>query len=267
MRSHSWSGRVPYGAVATLFLSAAAQAVTFSGSGEAPDTVLESARPGEYFFGQGVLAVRSKDYRHAVAMYQVAASWAYKTAEYNLGVMYARGEGVETDLPRALAWMALAAERNDEKYVQARDLIAAQLDKDGLARAETILATLLPNYGDAAAMPRAKLRWREERDGATGSHLGATGDLAVGSADRRYIAIPSRNGVPNVAAGASKSGQDIVGASAVDGAIAYRQLRETDNPYDPKFEHGVATVGPLTQVDAKKPASKPEATDEDSRKP
>src|ERR1700733_7804805 len=54
----------------------------------------DSARPGEYFFGLGVNALKKKDYAFAVHMYRVAASWAYKPAEYNLAVMYALGQGV-----------------------------------------------------------------------------------------------------------------------------------------------------------------------------
>ena len=75
------------------------------------------ARPGEYYFVLAAHAYRTRDFAHAIEMYQVAASWAFKPAEYNLGVMYARGQGVPVDMPRAMAWMALAAERNELHYV------------------------------------------------------------------------------------------------------------------------------------------------------
>ena len=73
----------------------------------------DNARPGEYYFGLGANAFQHKDYAFAIDMYRVAASWAFKPAEYNLAVMYARGQGAPMDLPRALAWMTLAAERNE----------------------------------------------------------------------------------------------------------------------------------------------------------
>ena len=68
------------------------------------------ARPGEYYFLLAVHAYSKKDFAFAVQMYEVAAAWAYKPAEYNLAIMYARGQGVAADLPRGLAWMAIAPE-------------------------------------------------------------------------------------------------------------------------------------------------------------
>jgi len=59
----------------------------------------DDARPGEHFFLLATRAVAKKDYTFAVDMYKVAASWAYKTAEYNLAVMYAKGDGVPVDRP------------------------------------------------------------------------------------------------------------------------------------------------------------------------
>src|SRR6266404_4771469 len=79
------------------------------------------AVPGEYFFQKGVEAIKKNDYRHAVVMYKVAASWAFKMAEYNLGVIFVRGEGgVPEDHAQGLAWLTLAAERNDGQYFAAR---------------------------------------------------------------------------------------------------------------------------------------------------
>ena len=46
-----------------------------------------------------------------------------------------------------------------------------------------------------------------------------------------------------------------------DGAVAYRQFEESDNPYDVKFAHptsGNASVGPLQQVNKDARDKKPE---------
>jgi TPR repeat protein len=190
------------------------------------ESVMQDARPGEYYYNLGADAVQHKDYGHAVEMYQVSASWAYKISEFNLGVMYARGEGVPVDLPRAMAWMTLAAERQDKQSVQARDLIAAQLDKDGIARAEAILRELLPIYGDEVALARAKRHWHETRTSATGSHLGFIGNLGIGTDDPHSIPVP--------------------------GSTVYADLRATDNPYDPRLDRGVATVGPVRPLGEQK---------------
>jgi TPR repeat protein len=267
-----------------LFCSLPVSAVDLYGTPQGADSVLQSARPGEYYYNLGADAVRHKDYAHAVEMYKVSASWAYKTSEYNLGVMYARGEGVAVDLPRAMAWMALAAERNDKEYVQARDLIASTLDKNGIAQAEAILKELLPTYGDAVALNRAKTQWRGVRNEATGSHVGFTGNVQVTTAGGQ-VASGAMQGTPELRNAADKflaSGKEqmiesgrssgivvretgsansgamnaaeLTGTRGVDGAKAYADLRMTDNPYDPRFSSGVATVGPLTPVGEKKPS-------------
>ena len=223
-------------------------------AGNSPE---DDARPGVYYFNLGAKAFVRNDYQHAIDMYQVAASWAYKPAAYNLAVMYARGQGVPADLPRAMAWIALAAERNDKQYVEVRELIYSLLTKQQFEQANTIWRDLKNTYGDEIAMPRAKARWAEVRNGMTGSHLGhASGPLAVGIPTPHVSTLPP----PPGAAGPAKIGVvpgQIIHGDAVDGSVAYGQLHESDNPYDPKFERrldATATVGPMTEVkdDAKK---------------
>lgn len=213
---------------------------------------------------RGAEAFRAGDYAHAVRMYEAASSWGYKNAQYNLGVMYARGQGVDVDLPRAMAWMALAAERNDKQYVAARELVYSLLDKAQWDRANELWRELKLTYSDAVALPRAKARWAEVRQGMTGSHVGSIGHLDVGapsgapSAARvsaladapEHQPASSVRVVGKVSAGAIPSGggttaADVAGANTVDGSAAYRSLRETDNPYDPRFAPriGEATVG------------------------
>jgi hypothetical protein len=205
----------------------------------------DDARPGEYFFLLGANAFEHKDYAHAVEMYKVAASWAYKPAEYNLGIMYALGQGVVADPPRAMAWMALAAERNDTRYVDAREVVYGQLAKEQFDQANMIWRELKKTYGDEVALRRAKARWAEVRSNITGSHVGFVGHLDVGTP---YQGVADhRPGLP----AASSSGEIFMGGDEVDGSIAYRQLRESKNPYDPKFERqpvGTATVEDLIPV-------------------
>jgi hypothetical protein len=231
--------------------------------GVGENTPEADARPGEAYFLRATQAFRKGDFTFAIQMYQVAASWAYKPAEYNLGVMYARGQGVPVDLPRAMAWMALAAERNDKHYVDARETVYASLTKEQFDQANTIWRELKQTYGDEVALRRAKARWAEVKANMTGSRVGSVGNLSVG--------VPSANGgdpssqKPGNAAMAAKlaaqgvsvvrstasSAAEATGGSGIDGSIAYRQLRESDNPYDPKFKNGTigtATVGPPTTV-------------------
>jgi hypothetical protein len=219
----------------------------------------DDGRPGEYFFYLGALANQKHDYVHAIAMYKVSASWAYKPAEYNLGVLYLNGHGSEVDLPRAMAWFALAAERNETQYVYAKQLLYAHLTPEQFAQANAIWRELQPTYGDATALPRAKARWREVLMSATGSRVGsAAPHLMVGGTSSRngHESFPNY-GTSNDGMQASSPGE-VTGVHQTDGAIAYQQLRESRDPYDPKFAtyllSGTVTVGILTPVKTNDPA-------------
>jgi len=96
------------------------------------------ARPGEYYFLLAVHAFRKNDFAFAIQMYEVAAAWAYKPAEYNLAIMYARGQGIPVDLPRGMAWAALAAERNEKRYVEAREAVYAEMTPEQFEEANAI---------------------------------------------------------------------------------------------------------------------------------
>jgi tetratricopeptide (TPR) repeat protein len=218
----------------------------------------DDARPGQYFFLLGANAFAHKDYAHAVEMYKVAASWAYKPAEYNLGIMYALGQGVAADPSRAMAWMALAAERGDTRYIDAREVVYAQLAQEQFDQANVIWRELKKTYGDEVALRRAKARWAEVRSNITGSHVGFVGHLDVGTP---YQGVADHR--PRLPA-ASSSGDIFAGGDEVDGSIAYRQLRESKNPYDPKFERqpvGTATVEDLIPVKTPSRPANETATD------
>jgi hypothetical protein len=226
----------------------------------AGNTPEDDGRPGVYYFTLGAAAFEHNDYAHAISMYQVAASWAYKPAAYNLAVMYARGQGVPVDLPRGMAWSALAAERNDKQYVEVRELIYSLLTKEQFDEANAIWRDLKKTYGDAVAMPRAEARWADVRSHMTGSRVGsAAGPLQVGSRSTHiaHMYLPNDPNTP-----LATNGAQVLSGAHDDGSIAYRQLRQSDNPYDPKFELsqlGIATVGPLVNVKDEAPP-KPDAS-------
>lgn len=213
------------------------------------------ARPGVYFFKIAAKAFERKQYRYAIEMYKVSASWAYKPAEYNLGVMYYRGQGVPVDRPLGAAWMVLAAERNTPQYVAARDLMITPLSNAEFARVNTLWNQLKPTYADATALHRAEVRWAQVRAGMTGSHTGGiTGPLVVGSEGGPSAPKTGKNssGVP---LHTDSSGFEITSGHDMNGAVAYQQFRESNNPYDPKFKMdpiGTTSVGALIPVSIRK---------------
>lgn len=181
------------------------------------NTPLADGRPGQYYFNIGAYAFTHHDYAHAIDMYKISASWGYKPAEYNLAVIYARGQGTAVDLPRAMAWMRLAAERKNLKYLKAQALVEANLKPGDSSKADVILKELEPRYGDKSALRRAKNRWAQVQSAITGSHTGHTiGPLNVGGPDGTHT----------------------------DGSLAYQGLLASDNPYNT----GTVSVGALTPV-------------------
>lgn len=244
--------------VCTLFSSALPALAQDADIGEIASNYngpASSGRPGELYFNRGVVATRNKDFGFAIQMYQAAASWAYKPAQYNLGVMYAKGQGVAVDLPRALAWMALAAERGRKDYVSAREAVYASMSDAQFAQANQIWRELKPTYADAVALQRAKTRWRDELRSATGSHVGYVGNLTLGA----DTATGSPQKTPGFVSQYGDTRQHSISTtdfestsgSQIQGSVAYRQLQESDNPYDPKFDlnTGTAIVGPPIPVD------------------
>jgi len=221
------------------------------GSGQ--NTPEADARPGEYYFLLAVHAFRKNDFTFAIQMYEVAAAWAFKPAEYNLAIMYARGQGIPVDMPRGMAWMALAAERNEKRYVDAREVIYAELTKEQFEQANGIWRELKKTYGDEVALRRARARWAQVRASMTGSRVGSVGNLSVGmpNANMGDPSNQKNQKTGNNVHTSSSTAAEITGGNGVDGSIAYRQLRDSDNPYDPKFRPGAigtATVGEPTQV-------------------
>lgn len=218
-------------------------------------------RPGVKFFTLGVQAFRKGDYLHALDMYKVAASWAYKPAEYNLAVMYFKGQGVPVDRPRGAAWMVLAAERGDPAYVKARDLMVTVLSQSEFARTDEIWGELKNTYGDKVALRRAKAQWAWVKTHQTGTRVGGTtGELAVGAMDGGHT--PKSVGANGKSASTTSNGFSLMQGGAVDGSIAYRQFQQSDNPYDPVFlkhRSGTVTVEPLQKVPAGEHASVPVA--------
>jgi hypothetical protein len=210
----------------------------------------EDGRPGQYFYCRAVDAVKRKQYKFAIDMYETSASWAYKPAQYNLAVMYAKGEGIPVDKPRAMAWAALAAERGDRDYVDAREVIYADLSKDEFAQANVIWRELKKTYADDVALERAKARWAQVKAGITGSRVGGVGNLKVGAESSggklTYIMPNGRSALDANAV----SGASVLTGGSIDGSVAYRQLRESANPYDPRFEQpvGTAIVEPIVPM-------------------
>ena len=104
---------------ATAVIVAGGLAVMVLSAQDDLDTVRQAAEQGDataqfnlgfmYANGEGVL----KDNAEAVRWYRLAAEQGLASAQYNLGVMCAKGEGVLKDDAEAVRWYRLAAEQGD----------------------------------------------------------------------------------------------------------------------------------------------------------
>ena len=85
-----------------------------------------------YYHGRGV----EEDHALAAGWYRRAADQGYPRAQYELGEMYEQGDGVPRDMIQAYKWFRLA---NREKYEDARKRrkrVADELSEHDLAQAE-----------------------------------------------------------------------------------------------------------------------------------
>ena len=76
---------------------------------EQGDAVAQFNLGSMYRKGQGV----RQDYQEAIRWFRLAAEQGDAVAQFNLGVMYYGGEGVPQDYEEALRWFRLAAEQGD----------------------------------------------------------------------------------------------------------------------------------------------------------
>ena len=93
-----------------------------------------------YANGQGV----PQDYAAAVSWYRKAADQGNASAQYNLGVAYATGHGVPQDYVQAHKWFNLAAASGNANAVKARDIVAAKMTPAQIAEAQRLAGAWKP---------------------------------------------------------------------------------------------------------------------------
>ncbi|HET9818924.1 MAG TPA: sel1 repeat family protein [Rhodanobacteraceae bacterium] len=235
------------------------------------NTPESDGRPGVKAYKEGMRAFNRDDYKHAVHMLKVAASWGYKPAEYNLGVMYFQGEGVPVDRPLGAAWLVLAAERGNPNYTAARDVVITWLNAAEFARTDELWGQLKQTYGDEVALRRAKAQWALARSQKTGSRVGGTvGELRVGIAAGhgafKTAMTNNRGQSAKTVSFASSSWMNLLTGGSTDGDIAYKQFTQSDDPYDPIFlkgHTGTVSVEPLQSVEPATDKTKKHGNDTD----
>lgn len=135
--------------------------------------------PGNYYFNKGCDAFARGKAADAIRLWQQAAGWGHKVAQYDLGIAYFKGQGIQVDRARGLAWLALASERNDEQFQESFHAAWYQVSDEERAEAQRIHAELKPVYADATALKKAARRYEDERRNITGSRVGSPGHVVI----------------------------------------------------------------------------------------
>ena len=87
-----------------------------------------------YDKGQGV----PQDFQEAVRWYRMAAEQEYVRAQTHLGTMYERGAGVPQDYVLALMWLNLAAAQDQKDVAVIRDKLAKGMAPAQVAEAQKL---------------------------------------------------------------------------------------------------------------------------------
>ena len=98
-----------------------------------------------YANGQGVL----KDEAEAVRWFRLAAEQGYADAQFNLGSMYTKGQGVLKDSVLAHMWFNIAGANGDEAARELRDNLEDDMTRAEISRAtELARACMASDYQD-----------------------------------------------------------------------------------------------------------------------
>ena len=87
-----------------------------------------------YRRGQGV----PQDYKTALKWHTLAAEQGHAGAQNNLGVMYRKGDGVPQDYVYAYMWSQIAASSGDKDASENRDIVAKEMTSTEIAKAQKL---------------------------------------------------------------------------------------------------------------------------------
>lgn len=195
--------------------------------------ILARLLPGEYHY-----CVAVRDWQHGrnrlgLEEAEYSAEWGEKRAQFELGVDYFDGRrGVAADRPLGLAWLTLAAERNDPQYLSILASAHAQATPAERQQAAVLMAKMGERYGDAHAQTRAERRYRRE--------LWAIRDQV-------WDVIRINDPLHPIDPWSSSTVVQIDGLGVVQPMAALKQLQSAGDSYFQGWR-GHVTVGPLVPV-------------------
>ena len=127
----------------------------------------------------GTKAYLEGDYATAMRHLRKAARYADKPSQSLIAEMLWEGRGVSRDRALAYAWMDLAAERGNRRFVIQRERYWSALDTAEQADAVERGAALYAEFGDAVAKPRVAHMLRRVSNKVAGSRAGFAGNTVI----------------------------------------------------------------------------------------
>jgi len=101
-------------------------------------------------FEEALARYKAKDYPTALSEFKRLAIIGGHSSQFNLGVMYLYGEGLEKDPVQAYAWMALACQESHREWLKARDVVYASLSDSDKLHAKEVATDLFKQFSDTA---------------------------------------------------------------------------------------------------------------------
>ena len=129
-------------AAALAHVSAFSEGYTHVPGASADQRTLEAQAQVEQLYESG-------EYERSLIIYEKElAPVGDKYAQYMVGFMHHWAQGVEKDLPTALAWYRLAAERNNTPIVEERDRLFNSMTDEEIDASNEIFVKLWRKLGD-----------------------------------------------------------------------------------------------------------------------
>tara|TARA_Y100001934_G_C12161357_1_gene682119 strand:- start:281 stop:766 length:486 start_codon:yes stop_codon:yes gene_type:complete len=93
-----------------------------------------------YYKGQGV----TQDYKEAVKWLRLSAEQGLAGGQYNLGMKYYEGQGVPQDYVSAHMWFNLSGSNGDKDAVENRNIIEKRMSKQQIEKAQDMARNWKP---------------------------------------------------------------------------------------------------------------------------
>ena len=97
-------------------------------------------------FDEAVAAYEQGDFATALRGFRSYVEQGDASAQLNLGVMYANGEGVPEDTVNAYAWFSIAAARGNTSAKEFKELVTGLMVRSQIAEAQKLSREYWPLY-------------------------------------------------------------------------------------------------------------------------